>query len=55
MSDCGFSCTYAKKKIAKVLDDVEQFSEYDPKTARDLILEILIMVSTKKEKIGRFQ
>ena len=38
--ECGFSCTYAKQKTYIMLDNLLQFSEYDPKNALDVIEDI---------------
>ena len=38
--DCGFSCTYAKSKTYKMLQDLMRFSEYDPNNAMNVINEI---------------
>lgn len=37
---CGFSCTYAKKKIYEQLNGLVEFSKYDRYTAMKLFNEI---------------
>lgn len=39
--DCGFSCTYAKRKMYQILNDLVQFSKYDPNTAREIADEMI--------------
>lgn len=39
--DCGFSCTLSKKKIYENLNNLVQFSEYDPVTAMEIAEEVL--------------
>ena len=49
---CGFICSIAREKVQEVLDEVVDFSKYNPETAVEVLERIEEMVNETKPKVS---
>ena len=49
---CGFVCGFALEDIQKVLDEIKQFSEYNPEFARTMLDKIIAAVNDTRPQLA---
>jgi hypothetical protein len=49
---CGFVCGFALEDIQKVLDEIKQFSEYNPGFAREMLDKIIQRVNDTRTELA---
>jgi hypothetical protein len=49
---CGFVCGFALEDIQKVLDEIKQFSEYNPEFARTMLDKIIQKVNDSRKELA---
>ena len=49
---CGFVCGFALEDIQKVLDEIKQFSEYNPEFARTMLDKIIAAVNDTRGQLA---
>ena len=49
---CGFVCGFALEDIQKVLDEIKQFSEYNPEFAREMLEKIIDRVNITRMELA---
>ena len=49
---CGFVCGFALEDIQKVLDEIKQFSEYNPEFARTMLDKIIQAVENTRPQLA---
>ena len=49
---CGFVCGFALEDIQKVLDEIKDFSQYNPEFAREMLGKIIQKVSETRAQLA---
>ena len=49
---CGFVCGFALEDIQKVLDEIKEFSEYNPEFARTMLDKIIAAVNDTRAQLA---
>jgi hypothetical protein len=49
---CGFVCGFALEDIQKVLDEIKDFSQYNPEFAREMLDKIIQKISETREQLA---
>jgi proteasome lid subunit RPN8/RPN11 len=49
---CGFVCGFALEDIQKVLDEIKQFSEYNPEFAREMLDKIIAQINDTRAQLA---
>jgi hypothetical protein len=49
---CGFVCGFALEDIQKVLDEIKEFSEYNPEFAREMCDKIIQKVNDTRTELA---
>jgi proteasome lid subunit RPN8/RPN11 len=49
---CGFVCGFALEDIQKVLDEIKEFSEYNPEFAREMLGKIIQKVTETRAQLA---
>jgi hypothetical protein len=49
---CGFVCGYALDDIQKVLDEIKDFSNYNPEFAREMLGKIIQKVTETRAQLA---
>lgn len=49
---CGFVCGYALEDIQKVLDEIKDFSNYNPEFANEMLDKIIRKVNVTRDELA---
>jgi hypothetical protein len=49
---CGFICAAAMEDIQKVLDEIKQFSEYNPEFAHTMLDKVIAAVNNTRAELA---